>query len=489
MEIETKRQDRNTDFLTKKLLIEKYVSLDQMQKFINIEELQNLVDLYFSNPSKTTIIKENEILMQKGQPSDRLYFVHSGKLRCEIDNFDGTKLELFIAYPNSFLGLYSFFSKTFISSATVYALEDSKISYIDKQCLECRQMNSELFKQFMPYVVNAFHQRGIKLQKTVLEREHAIQKLVDNEKYTCLGEMAAGIAHELNNAIAVLERNTKWISENLPQILDCQKEDATFSKELGYYQLGLTSGRSVSNKEIRKRLSDLEKKGFSDESAEILANIGISDQDLPSKKASLEEIHRLGTYWETGATCHDMLIAAKQAAHVVKSVRELARRSQNKTWQNVNESIEEALILLHSSLRQISVYLDLQNKEKIFVNKGDLVQIWTNIIKNAYESLMQSKTSQSEIKIGTISRENHILISIQDNGPGIPPDLMSKLFQPHITTKFHSQSSGLGLGLTIIHRLVSGYGGSIKVESEPGKTIFTVIFPVGEENELEYSLH
>ncbi len=463
---------------SRKLILEKYVPLEQMQQFITSQEIQYLITLYFSNPIKSVILKAGEVLMRRGEYNDRLYFVRKGKLRCEIDNFDGTTLELFIAQPNSFIGLYSFFSKTFYSSATIYALEDVELSYIDKRCLDCDQMSSEIYKQFMPYVVNALKQRGINLQETVMEKERAIQQLINNEKYTCLGEMAAGIAHELNNAIAVLERNTRWLSENLPKIL--ASKQAKPSLEMKYLDIGLTRGRNVSSREVRKRTKELEELGFSSEYAETIALMGLADEELPKKKASTEEVERFNNYWETGATCHDMLIAAQQAAHVVKSVKELAQHSQQKSLHTIEESIQESIVLLHIALRQINFQLDIADNILVLANKGELVQVWTNLLKNAYESLIQAKIEHPEIKISVNKEENYAVITITDNGPGIPRDLLPKLFQPHITTKSNGQFIGLGLGLTIVHRIVTSYHGTIKVESVPGRTVFAIHLPIAE---------
>lgn len=208
--------------------------------------------------------------------------------------------------------------------------------------------------------------------------------------------------------------------------------------------------------------------------------MGLTESEMPSNKMSMEELERANSYWETGATCHDMMIAAKQAAHVVKSVRELAQTSQNKSLIFIKETISEALVLLSSSLRQITVQLNLPDQAKIIANKGELVQIWTNLIKNAYESMIQAKIEHPTLKISYAIEDNRINISIEDNGPGIPQHILPKLFQPHITSKSNGMFIGLGLGLTIVHRIVTSYQGAIKVESIPGHTVFVVSFPIGE---------
>ncbi|MCB0298951.1 MAG: histidine kinase, partial [Calditrichaeota bacterium] len=71
---------------------------------------------------------------------------------------------------------------------------------------------------------------------------------------------------------------------------------------------------------------------------------------------------------------------------------------------------------------------------------------------------------------------------VEDNGPGIPEDIRANIFQPNFTTKVEGLSFGLGLGLTIVQRLVDSYSGKISVTSKPGKTVFKILLPVPESN-------
>jgi len=115
---------------------------------------------------------------------------------------------------------------------------------------------------------------------------------------------------------------------------------------------------------------------------------------------------------------------------------------------------------------------------KLVANHGELVQIWVNIIKNGCESMINANVSKPTLCINTKSKKGFILVAISDNGPGIPKELTQKIFQPNFTTKKGGLSFGLGLGLSIVQRLIESYNGKIEISSKKGKTVFTIKIPI-----------
>ncbi len=103
---------------------------------------------------------------------------------------------------------------------------------------------------------------------------------------------------------------------------------------------------------------------------------------------------------------------------------------------------------------------------------GALNQIWTNLIVNAIEAM----NGEGKIWIRTSLKGDHILVEINDNGPGIPPDLQGRIFEPFFTTK--PQGEGTGLGLDTVYRIVRKHHGEIRVKSQPGDTCFQVRLPL-----------
>ncbi|NBP69133.1 MAG: ATP-binding protein [Cytophagia bacterium] len=108
---------------------------------------------------------------------------------------------------------------------------------------------------------------------------------------------------------------------------------------------------------------------------------------------------------------------------------------------------------------------------------GDLVQVWVNLIKNACESMLQAGTQHPTLAIQMDEFENYYKVTITDNGPGIDASLMSRIFEPNFSTKVQGLSFGLGLGLSIVKKIIDSYKGSISFTSVPGETSFIVQLP------------
>lgn len=440
------------------------------------EELRALTATYFADPSRRLSLKQGETLLRQHETNRRLYLILRGAVSAWIRDADGQEYELFRATSPMFVGVYSLFSKTYTSLTRIVAEEDTALAYIEADELEAEDPHgTPLYERFMPVIVAELVHRHQRAKELVMERERALEKLIESEKMVSLGQMAAGIAHELNNAAAVLERNTDWLSERLGAYLADER-----SEYVSFYRDGLQRGRRRSSLEVRQRSRELQTRyGCSRDVARKMAEAGFPEEPFRADASDLEQQVRSGhRYWEFGAVFHDMRLAARHATHVVQSMKTLgARHATRRPDVDVNESIHEALALLRSPLRSVNITLALAVLPPITASKGELVQIWTNLIKNACESMQQAGTPDPELHIRSASDGVHIRVAVQDNGPGIPPDILPRIFQPDVTTKVGGLSFGLGLGLAIVERLVNDYAGAIAVESAPGKTVFTVEFP------------
>jgi hypothetical protein len=206
----------------------------------------------------------------------------------------------------------------------------------------------------------------------------------------------------------------------------------------------------------------------------------VDDAVIQSLKTKpLDEIDHIDYYWELGATLKDMLIAADHAMHVVRSVKALGAQQPDRTPDlDINECVREALTLLSSPLRKVTVNLTLEPVPLIYGNKGELVQVLINMIQNSCESLTSTQFECPNLQIATHHEGRGVILIISDNGPGIPEHILPRIFEPSLTTKNDGNIIGLGLGLTIVKRIVDSYQGRISVQSQPGKTTFTVRLPI-----------
>jgi signal transduction histidine kinase len=269
----------------------------------------------------------------------------------------------------------------------------------------------------------------------------------------------------------VLERNANWLRERITPILSERYPD-----EIQFFATGGSEGRTLSSRDVRQRSKEIsESLGLSETESRKLAETGLGLDAIANIRKQGKDIYSIYRLWELGTVFYDMLVASRHASHVVRSVKNLAARGSRRDYRvNVNESIQEALTILSSPLRKVEVNLDLSDVPSMPANKGELVQVWMNLIKNATEAMLKARTEKPALHIRSYARKNSICVEVEDNGPGIPKSNLERIFQPDFTTKESGLEFGLGLGLSIVERIVDSYGGGVSVKSKPGKTTFVV---------------
>ena len=437
-------------------------------------------EMHFSKYEKRLVLKPGELLLEQDKPNDCLYIILRGSLTGFVTDENGHRDEVFYSTKNMFVGVRSFFSHDLNSYADVMANEETELVYIDINELSLSEQQN-LIADFVPVIINELYIRQLHAQKIRKERETALKKLIQSEKMATLGQMAAGLAHELNNAIGVMQNNSQWLSKVIEEYLD-EKES---EQVVNLFKMGVETGLELSSKEVRKMSRTYENKyHLNSKQAKHLAKLGLDPEQYFSG-VSKEDVGRVAEsyyrIWELGSSLHDILIASNHAMHVIRSVKELAVSNQERKPTNVNDTIQESLVLLKSILRQVEVNFSAGNLQTISANSGELVQIWLNIIKNGCESMLHAKVPDPRLEIVTSMEKDTIAIVITDHGPGIPRDLQRKIFQPNFTTKKDGLSFGLGLGLSVVQRLVDSYNGKINVKSTHGETSFSIKLPIKQQ--------
>lgn len=440
--------------------------------------IKSIKSNYFSFTDQVMGLKEGNKITFQGQPNDRLYYVISGKLTGYFETEKKEKLDIFNAGPNMIVGIYSFFSGEGKSYSTVEAREESKVAYFNKEQIPA-EGNPEyglFLRHMLPMLVKEIYLRQMMVVKRASEKEHMLKKLFQSEKLANLGQLAAGLAHELNNAIGVINSKAIILKERFIETLDTGDPNGVYR----YFLKGLENGQSLSSTAIRKRKKQLVKElSINDKLAKKLARISLDDKEINfiAQRRNEAYIRKIDYFWETGLALHDMQIAADHTSHVIRSIKDLG--SQNRSEMIVCDlggTVQKSLALLSNLVKRVNLNLEIEEGLTVMAREGDLIQIWLNLIKNAIESILNADIEEPEILVKSEVSSRHFKISIIDNGPGIPADLQSKIFQPNVTTKVHGLSFGLGLGLSIVQKIVTSYGGSIDVDSTPGKTEFKVQF-------------
>ena len=403
-------------------------------------DLNALISRYFSQPERIVLVEAGCTVIEQNGRNERLYYVLNGELEGYYSESGDDLTQIFSAGHGAFIGVHSSFSGTWTASSTVIAKSNVELAWLDRnsQVVE-EEAYGPLTAQFTPVIVNELSRRQRRATQEALAKEVALQKLNVVEQMTTLGQLAAGIAHELNNAIGVVSSKSERLESVIMSLLEEVHPEAS-----QFFDYGLMQGQKVSSSDARERGKQLERKYGLDkqlarELARALPNDGTSEHWLKNPQEAIR-------YWQLGRDLHDLRIASKHTVGIVKSVKQLGR-SDVETIEaiDVNESINQAVALLHSDLRHVSVRIRPATLPRFNGSQNELVKVWVNIIKNACDAM--HNTDAPEIDIQTKHSKNRILITIANNGSEIDSVTKRKIFDPNFSTK----KGGLSFGLGIVH--------------------------------------
>jgi C4-dicarboxylate-specific signal transduction histidine kinase len=316
------------------------------------------------------------------------------------------------------------------------------------------------------------------LTRTLKELQQAQALLVESEKMATLGQLAAGVAHELNNPIAAINRAAEFVREDL-LALAAELPDGRVFREMLQRTLQEKPFSTREQREFRRLLAT----ELGDENlAERLVAIGIHQPETyrllteSMSGAREEKLQRMERYYQLGGALRNIDRCATRIAELVKSLRSYSRAESSDGGEiNVHEGINDTLLLFSNRMRDVVVNREYGDLPAIRAHAGELNQVWTNLIANALDAM----NNKGQLTIVTATNpDRSISVHLIDNGPGIPPEHLEKIFSLRFTTRQGRIEFGLGLGLSITRNIVARHGGSIAVQSRPGRTEFTVTLPV-----------
>ncbi|MEW6518036.1 MAG: ATP-binding protein [Thermodesulfobacteriota bacterium] len=257
----------------------------------------------------------------------------------------------------------------------------------------------------------------------------AQSRMLQREKMASVGQLAAGVAHEINNPVGFVASNLTTLAKYIDRLTE-------------YIELLQQEASSVAREKLQSARKELKIDYISEDARDLI-------------RESLDGTDRVSA--------------------IVRGLKSFSRVDEARQQAaDINECLEATLNIVWNELKyKASVTKEYGDLPRTVCNPQQLNQVFMNFLVNAAQAI----DKQGEIRISTSQADNMILVSIADSGCGIAPENLSRIFEPFFTTK--EIGKGTGLGLSISYDIIKQHGGEITVASEPGcGTTFTVKIPV-----------
>ncbi len=332
------------------------------------------------------------------------------------------------------------------------------------------------------------------LQNTLTNLQETQAQLIQSEKMGALGNLIAGIAHEINTPIGAINASAGNILVSMDSSLKSlyklftqltKKELIVFLAILNLIEQdnpSLTSKEKrqqkkiVQSKLIEAKIDNVDSMAdlimymkLYNQIDKVILHLNVDNPELILK--STKDIYSIRKNTE------NIKLAVSKASKVIFALKKFVHKdhSEIKEKTNLIENIEIVLTLQHNLLKQgVEVIKDFDEIPLINCYPDELVQIWINLISNA----IQAMNNKGVLTLSVKNLDGKVKVSIQDTGTGIPEEIRQRIFEPFFTTK--KAGEGTGIGLDIVQRIIEKHDATIELKSEVGiGTTFIVILPVG----------
>ena len=279
------------------------------------------------------------------------------------------------------------------------------------------------------------------LQQAYDNLKVAQSRILQQEKMACIGQLAAGVAHEINNPIGFMLSNLNTLDKYAKRLIDFHRAQETVLAQL--------IARGEAEQAVFEELKECRRRLKID--------------------AVLDDI---------GELVAESIEGGDRVKKIVQNLKSFARPDEDEQKPaDINQCLESTLNMVWNELKyKCEVQRDFGELPPLLCNPGQLNQVFTNLLVNAAQAI----ESKGEIRIVTRQEGESVVVAIEDNGSGIPAEGLPRIFEPFYTTK--EVGKGTGLGLSIAYDIIKNHQGDISAESGVGKgTRFTIRLPLNAE--------
>jgi signal transduction histidine kinase len=432
-------------------------------------------------------------ILEEGATNESLFILLDGTAELSKTAADGGITSLDLLGPGSLLGILSFWTgrSSFTAIRAVTPLlclrlsrdqferevaEDPAFARITQELLVVNL--SDRYRRVVGLTLKVggltreLEAERNALREALVDLETTRNQLVHREKLAVMGQLLAGIAHEINNPSSSLLQSVEQLGRLLPALFTGERSTLFEEGRAAPY---------LSTQESRERLESLQNE-FSSLPRSLCRRVSrltpaarnIVDPDLRANRVSVVE-HNLGIF-EMGAALRGIQIADDRITRLVKSLKSYSRQDEGSVGRvDIETCVRDTLMVLNHRLKHYDLRLELADLPEIPARAGEINQILTNLLTNACDATAPGK----QILLRSGRGEARVWIEVADEGHGIPAHLLEKIFEPNVTTKSGGGQFGLGLGLAISRDLARQHQGQLFAANRPeGGAIFRLELPL-----------